>query len=194
MSSSIQNPPDASQRGTPTRSAGAGRDLIFDIANMQLDKVLAGPEEIRRFNPQRYDFEFLSGILYEDLDRAACIGFKDVREDESWVSGHMPGMPLMPGVLICEAAAQLSSYFSQKFNLLDCKMVGLGGLEDVHFRGIVRPGDRLIVAVQRIKCSPRRMIVCRWQAFVRNELVANGIIKGVPLPDDIPSLGGNPAK
>ncbi|MDA7979346.1 MAG: beta-hydroxyacyl-ACP dehydratase [Pirellulales bacterium] len=183
---------ESSPAQTPSRRAGrqnvAGKDLIFDIANMTLDTVIAGPDEIRRYNPQRDQFEYLSGILHEDTEKHACIGFHDVTENESWVSGHMPGKPIMPGVLICEAAAQLSSYFSQKFNLLDCKMVGLGGMTDVHFRGLVRPGDRLVVAVQRIKCSPRRMIVCRWQAFVRNEMVANGIIKGVPLPEDIPAL------
>ncbi len=189
MSTSTPSLPQTSMRSAG-RNNVAGKDLIFDIANMSLDTVIAGPEEIRQFNPQRDQFEYLSGILHEDVERAACIGYHDVKESESWVSGHMPGMPIMPGVLICEAAAQLSSYFSQKFNLLDCKMVGLGGMTDVHFRGMVRPGDRLIVCVQRIKCSPRRMIVCRWQAFVRNDMVANGIIKGVPLPEDIPGLSG----
>lgn len=194
MSTSMQSPPDKKPMRTAGRSIVAGKDHIFDIANMSLDTVIAGPDEIRKYNPQRDQFEYLSGILHEDTERMACIGYHDVLETESWVSGHMPGMPIMPGVLICEAAAQLSSYFSQKFNLLGCNMVGLGGMTDVHFRGMVRPGDRLIVCVQRLKSSPRRMIVCRWQAFVRKEMVANGIIKGVPLPDNIPGLSSNDAE
>ncbi len=62
--------------------------------------------------------EQINAVVLEDCERAICVGYKDVRDDEFWVSGHMPGMPLMPGVLMCEAAAQLASYFTQKYDLL----------------------------------------------------------------------------
>jgi 3-hydroxyacyl-[acyl-carrier-protein] dehydratase len=93
-------------------------------------------------------------------------------------------MPLMPGVMMCEAAAQLSSYYSQKYNLLDAKVVGFGGMEDVRFREPVVPGDRLVIAVERVRVRPRAMIVCRFQGLVRDNIVVDGIIKGVPLPVD----------
>ena len=53
----------------------------------------------------------------------------------------MPGYPLMPGVVMCEAAAQLSSYFAVKYDLLGCDVIGLGGIENVRFRGSVFPGQ-----------------------------------------------------
>jgi 3-hydroxyacyl-[acyl-carrier-protein] dehydratase len=93
-------------------------------------------------------------------------------------------MPLMPGVMMCEAAAQLSSYYTQKYNLLDAKVVGFGGMEDVRFREPVVPGDRLVIAVERVRVRPRAMIVCRFQGLVRENIVVDGIIKGVPLPVD----------
>jgi 3-hydroxyacyl-[acyl-carrier-protein] dehydratase len=88
-------------------------------------------------------------------------------------------------VLMCEAAAQLSSYYTQKFNLLDAKLIGFGGLEEVRFREPVVPGDRLVIAVERVRVRPRAMIVCRFQGLVRESIVVDGIIKGVPLPADM---------
>jgi 3-hydroxyacyl-[acyl-carrier-protein] dehydratase len=112
------------------------------------------------------------------------VGYKDVTRDEFWVRGHFPEVAVMPGVIMCEAAAQLSSYYTQKYNLLDAKMVGFGGLEDVRFREPVMPGDRLVIAVERVRVRLRAMIVCRFQGLVRDSIVVDGVIKGVPLPVD----------
>jgi 3-hydroxyacyl-[acyl-carrier-protein] dehydratase len=63
-------------------------------------------------------------------------------------------------------------------------MVGFGGLEDVRFRDPVRVGDRLVVMCKMLKVRPGSIIVCRFQAFVNQTLVADGKIKGIPLPVD----------
>ena len=57
--------------------------------------------------------EQLTAIVFDDVERGICVGYKDISPDEFWVRGHMPGMPLMPGVIMCEAAAQLCSYHVQ---------------------------------------------------------------------------------
>ena len=158
------------------------RDLIIELSEVDLDNVVSSIEQIRKYNPQRYEMEQLTAIVLEDTDRQICVGYKDISRDEFWIRGHMPGMPLMPGVIMCEAAAQISSYYVQKYDLLQAKMVGFGGLEDVRFREIVVPGDRLVIAIELLKARPRRMIKCRFQGFVRNEIVVDGIIKGVPIP------------
>ena len=160
----------------------AGKDLIFDLAQLDLSRAIAGPEEIRRWNPQRFDMEQLTAIVYESLEDRICVGYKDTSEQDFWVSGHMPGLPLMPGVIMCEAAAQLSSYFVQKNDMLGAEMLGLGGLEEVRFREMVRPGDRLVIVAQLIKVRRGAMIICRFQCFVRDNLVCEGKIKGIPLP------------
>ena len=59
--------------------------------------------------------------------------------------GHMPGYPLLPGVLMCEAAAQLCSCYIVTSGLLEGDFIGFGGMENVRFRGPVRPGDRLVL-------------------------------------------------
>ncbi len=162
----------------------ASKDYILDFSEYDLNHVIADIEEIRRYNPQRHEMEQLTAIVYENAETVTCVGYRDLTDHEFWVRGHMPGMPLMPGVMICEAAAQLSGYYVQKHDLLGCKMIGFGGLEGVRFRGIVRPGDRLVVVCQLTKIRRGAMIVCKFEAFVNENLVCEGVIKGIPLPDE----------
>jgi 3-hydroxyacyl-[acyl-carrier-protein] dehydratase len=163
----------------------APRDYIIHPSEYDLNTVIADIHEIRRWNRQRFEMEQLTAIVHEDQSRGLCVGYKDVTPDEFWVRGHFPGVPLMPGVLMCEAAAQLSSYYTQRRNLLDAEVVGFGGLEEVRFREPVRPGDRLVIAVERVRVRPKAMIVCRFQGLVRESIVVDGVIKGVPLPIEL---------
>ena len=170
----------------------APRDYIIHPSEYDLSHVIADIEEIRRWNKQRFEMEQLTAIVYEDHSRGLCVGYKDVTHHEFWVRGHFPVMPVMPGVMMCEAAAQLSSYYTQKHNLLQASVIGFGGMEDVRFREPVVPGDRLVIAVERVRVRPKAMIVCRFQGIVRDSIVVDGIIKGVPLPATaIPSSAGN---
>lgn len=160
----------------------AGKDLILDFSEYNLDHVLADIEEIRRYNPQRFEMEQVTAIVHEDLQRHLFVGYKDHGPDEFWARGHMPGMPLLPGVLMCEAAAQMCSYFTIKYDLLGTKMIGFGGMDEVRFRDPVRPGDRLVIVSEMLKLRRGAMVVSRFQGFVRQSLVCEGLIKGVPLP------------
>ena len=123
--------------------------LLYDISKVDFNHVVADIEAIRRVNPQRYEMEQLTAVVHENLEELVCIGYKDVTTDEFWVEGHMPKMPLMPGVIMLEAAAQISAYFAQKHDCLGAKMIGFGGLEDVRFRDPVIPGDRLVLISNR---------------------------------------------
>ena len=156
------------------------KPLIIDFCEYDLNRVVNTIDEVRRFNPQRFEMEQLTAIVYEDHTRAICVGYKDIKPDEFWTRGHMPGMPLMPGVMVCEAAAQLSSYYAVKNKLMN-GMMGFGGMEDIRFRGVVRPGDRLVIVTRLLKAR-RAMVTCEFQAFVDQNLVCEGVIKGIPLP------------
>jgi 3-hydroxyacyl-[acyl-carrier-protein] dehydratase len=129
--------------------------------------------------------EQLTSILYEDTETHCCAALKEITEDEFWVRGHMPGMPLMPGVVMLEAVAQLSSYFTQKHDLLGAEMVGFGGVDDVRFRGVVSPGDRLILMVKLAKVRRGRMIVAEFQGVVGQNLVLEGTLRGIPIPVEV---------
>ena len=111
-------------------------------------------------------------------ERGVCVGYKDISPDEFWVRGHMPGMPLMPGVIICEAAAQMCSYFVQRHNMMNAEMMGFGGMDEVRFRGTVVPGDRLVIVAERLQVRLNAMIRCRFQCFVGDNMVCDGKIRG----------------
>lgn len=160
----------------------ATREFLVDLSLLDFDNPIAGIEEIRRYNPQRYEMEQLTAILLEDGEKNLCAAFKDLTKDEFWVRGHMPNMPLMPGVIMLEAAAQLASYFTQKYDLLGAAMVGFGGLDEVRFRDPVIPGDRLLVMVRLEKARRNRMIVARFQGAVGDSIVVEGVLKGIPIP------------
>lgn len=157
--------------------------LILDPSEYDLDHVIADVETIRKYNRQRYEMEQLTAICYEDVQRHICVGYKDLGPDEFWIRGHMPGMPIMPGVVMCEAAAQMASYFTQRHKLMDTAMVGFGGLKDVRFRGIVHPGERFVIVAQLLRVRSS-MLTCQFQCFVRENMVCDGIIKGIPLPEE----------
>jgi 3-hydroxyacyl-[acyl-carrier-protein] dehydratase len=161
----------------------AKRSLILDHSEYDLNHVVADLEEINRYNPQRFEMTQLTAICYEDNVRNVCVGYKDLTTDDFWVRGHMPGLPLMPGVIMCEAAAQVASYYALKQKLMDAKMVGYGGLDEVRFRGVVRPGDRFVVVARLLKVR-RAMLTCEFQCFVDQNVVCEGILKGIPLPVD----------
>lgn len=161
----------------------AKKPLILDFADYDLDRVVAEIEEIRRYNPQRFEMEQLTAICYEDTKRHTVVGYKDLTTGEFWARGHMPGMPLMPGVIMCEAAAQVAGYYCKKHDLLE-GIVGFAGLEDVRFRGVVRPGDRFVIVARLLK-HRRQIMTCQFQCFVDQNLVCEGIVKGMSLPGEL---------
>lgn len=165
------------------------KDLILDFHEFDLGRVLADRDAIRAINPQRGPIEQLTAIVFEDIERGICVGYKDVADDEFWVGGHMPGLPLMPGVMMCEAAAQLCSYHVQKYNMLQTEMIGFGGLDNVRFRGVVVPGDRMVVVAQKVQLRPKRIMRCRFQCFVKETLVCEGELTGIPIPTELLRAG-----
>jgi len=160
-------------------------ELIIDPAEIDFSHVIANLEEIRRYIPQRFAMEQLTAIVIDDVERHVCVGYRDLTDQEFWVSGHMPAYPLLPGVIMCEAAAQVLSYHVQKNDLSGVEVVGFGGLDKVKFRGVVRPGDRLTIAIEVTKYRRGRMVVCRFQEFVGTTLVCEGELTGIALPSDI---------
>jgi 3-hydroxyacyl-[acyl-carrier-protein] dehydratase len=154
--------------------------IHVDPTGIDFGRVVADAEAIRRVNPQRFEMEQLTAIVRIDPEARLIIGYKDVEPDAFWVRGHMPGYPLMPGVLMCEAAAQLCSYYVVTQGLLQGDFVGFGGLEDVRFRGVVRPGDRFVLVGKGVKMH-RRQTIFNVQGFVGPAMVFHGDVIGVPM-------------
>src|ERR1700724_1478299 len=95
-------------------------ELHFDLAGVDFNHIVADREAIRQVNPQRFELEQLDAVVYMDIQGGIVVGYKDVRDDEFWVRGHMPGYPLLPGIIMCEAGAQVSGFYIMKYKLLLC--------------------------------------------------------------------------
>ncbi|MCS7045584.1 MAG: beta-hydroxyacyl-ACP dehydratase [Gemmataceae bacterium] len=152
----------------------------FDLAKLEPDRILANREAIRAILPQRFEMEQLDAVVHVDASAGIIVGYKDVRHDEFWVRGHMPGYPLLPGVLMCEAAAQLVSYYAITQHIMGGDFLGFGGLENVRFRAPVHPGQRLHLVGKVVRLH-RRQCTFNVQAFVGSTMVFEGDIIGVPL-------------
>ncbi len=119
----------------------------------------------------------IDGITYFKSDvPSEIIAYKDIGHDEFWISGHLPGRPLFPGVLMIEAAAQLASFVSLR--RLKEGFLGFVGVEAVKFRGQVVPGDRLHILAREVKIHRRRS-VSEVQGLVNGQLVFEGRIIGM---------------
>lgn len=161
-----------------------GKDFVVDPREIDYSSVVADIEAIRLLNPQRDAMEQLTAIVYDDPETRVAIGYKDISDNEFWHTGHMPGIPLMPGVVMCEVAAQVCSFHTRRHDLLKCEVVGFGGLNNVKFRGIVHPGDRLTMVCQVTKLRRGKLVTCRFEGFVGENLVCEGEIRCIPLPID----------
>lgn len=157
------------------------KSSLVDSKLFDLNKVIIDRDGIMEVNPHRHEMMLLDGICYLTDDYA--VGFADITEEDFWVRGHFPDRPLMPGVLMCEAAAQLSSYYAKKARLAESGTVGLGALDSIKFRGPVVPGDRLVLMLKRGRVRKNVMFTADFQGFVNDTLVVDGVIKGVVLND-----------
>jgi 3-hydroxyacyl-[acyl-carrier-protein] dehydratase len=153
--------------------------MLVDFAALDLNAVEDGLEGIRKYNQQRFEMEMLSGIIRYSAEEQYVVAFKDAAETDFWVRGHIPGRPLMPGVLICECAAQTCSYYYGRGTGQD-RFLGFAGLDDVKFRGQVMPGDRLVM-VAKVREMKSRISTFDCQGFVDGRMVFEGVIQGVAL-------------
>ena len=117
--------------------------LLFDLSQIDLNgKPLYDKDAVEKANPQRFEMQQLDGILWCDRQKSQILGYKDVTDDEFWIRGHIPDRPLMPGVIMVEAAAQLSSFFMKEIYREE-GFIGFAGIESAKFRSVVKPGQRL---------------------------------------------------
>ena len=134
-------------------------------------KTVYGIEDIMRVLPHRYPFLLVDRIL-EIEENKRVVGIKNVTINEPFFQGHFPGHPIMPGVLIVEAMAQVGGML-----LLggledpDTKVVYFMSLDNVRFRKPVKPGDQIVFEVEIIQIRGK-IAKTRGVARVDGEVVA----------------------
>jgi 3-hydroxyacyl-[acyl-carrier-protein] dehydratase len=157
---------------------------LADFSQYDFDHPMFDLAAIRLVNSQRFEMEQLTAVVHVDPSTHLVVGYKDVTDQEFWVRGHMPDYPLMPGVILCEAAAQLAGFYARKYKILGGDFLGFGGMNDVRFRAPVYPNCRLVLAVQVTRLRAGRLAEYDFQGFVDGKLVFDGGMIGVPISRD----------
>jgi 3-hydroxyacyl-[acyl-carrier-protein] dehydratase len=162
------------------KEAGVPPRLLVDPATLDFSKVEFDLAAVQERIPQRHEMAFLDRVHFLDRERSLAVGSRDIRGDEFWVRGHIPGRPILPGVLSVEALAQLCTFYFKCVYPEDARFFGFGGVDGVKFRGTVAPGDRLVLACRATDVRPRRAVF-EAQGIVGDRLVVEAVITGMPV-------------
>jgi len=147
-----------------------GTDAVLDIRRIQ--KIL----------PHRYPFLLVDKIIDVEGD-TKIRGVKNVTFNEQFFQGHFPGTPIMPGVLIVEAMAQVSGLlFAQRLEHTG-KLAVLLSMDNVKLRKAVVPGDQLILIAETVRLR-RRTAHCKCHAMVDDAVAAEAEIKFMLVDDE----------
>lgn len=136
--------------------------------------MLLDVEEIKEYLPQRYPFLLVDRIVEMELGKS-ILGYKNVTANEPFFLGHFPGQPIMPGVLIIEALAQVAGvlgFKSQEKKPKDGYLYYFVGADEVRLRRPVVPGDQLMLKATIIT-NRRGVYRFSAEASVDDELVGS---------------------
>ncbi|BAZ05058.1 3-hydroxyacyl-ACP dehydratase FabZ [Calothrix sp. NIES-3974] len=130
-------------------------------------------EEIQKLLPHRYPFALVDRII-DYVPGKSAVGIKNVTVNEPQFQGHFPGRPLMPGVLIVEAMAQVGGIVLTQLPELEGGLFVFAGIDKVRFRRQVVPGDQLIMTVELLCVKQRRFGKMQARAEVDGQLACEG--------------------
>lgn len=129
-------------------------------------------DQIKEIIPHRYPFLLVDKIVELEEGKRA-VGIKNVTANEPFFQGHFPEYPLMPGVLIIEAMAQVGAVAMMSLEENNGKLGVFAGIDKVRFKREVRPGDTLTMEVE-MKALKRNIGKADAAAYVDGELVCKG--------------------
>ena len=158
--------PSAASSATPSAAARAE-------ANAAPNAPVLTSEQIQGLLPHRYPFALVDRVIEHEPGKRA-VAIKNVTFNEPQFQGHFPGRPLMPGVLIVEAMAQVGGLIVTQMPDLPKGLFVFAGIDGVRFRRPVVPGDQLVISCELLSLKRQRFCKVRAEATVDGELVCAG--------------------
>ncbi|RKY87614.1 UDP-3-O-[3-hydroxymyristoyl] N-acetylglucosamine deacetylase [candidate division KSB1 bacterium] len=151
------------------------KQLTVKYQTVSRDGIVFDINAISKIMPHKYPFLLVDKILELDMEKR-IVGCKNVTYNEPFFQGHFPGHPIMPGVLIVEAMAQVGGILL--LNTMDNpedKLVYFMGLDKVRFIKPVYPGDQLIFELNLLR-KIRNTFTMKGKAFVDNKVVCEAVM------------------
>ncbi|WP_199290437.1 3-hydroxyacyl-ACP dehydratase FabZ [Leptolyngbya sp. FACHB-36] len=146
--------------------------MVTGDSSADADSILT-IEDIHKLLPHRYPFSLVDRII-KYVPGKLAIGIKNVSFNEPHFQGHFPGRPIMPGVLIVEAMAQVGGVVLTQMADVQDGLFMFAGIDKVRFRRPVIPGDQLVMTVELLSVKRRRFGWMQGRAEVDGRLVAQG--------------------
>lgn len=158
---------------TPNSPASSSVEPQTHAAPSTTDQTILTIEEIHKLLPHRYPFSLVDRII-EYVPGERAVGLKNVTFNEPHFQGHFPGRPIMPGVLIVEAMAQVGGIVLTQLPGVESGLFMFAGIDKVRFRRPVIPGDQLMMTVELLCVKRRRFGKMQGRAEVDGQLVTEG--------------------
>jgi len=143
------------------------------VTSSSITTCLLSSEAIQGLLPHRYPFALVDRVLSHEPGKRA-VAIKNVTINEPQFQGHFPGRPLMPGVLIVEAMAQVGGLIVTQMPDLPKGLFVFAGIDGVRFRHPAVPGDQLLITCELLSLKRRRFGKVRAQATVDGNVVCSG--------------------
>ncbi len=135
--------------------------------------MVLSSEQILNLLPHRYPFALVDRVV-EYVPGKRAVAIKNVTLNEPQFQGHFPGRPLMPGVLIVEAMAQVGGLIVTQMPDLPKGLFVFAGIDGVRFRRPVVPGDQLLITCELLGLKRKRFGKVHAEAMVDGERVCSG--------------------
>jgi 3-hydroxyacyl-[acyl-carrier-protein] dehydratase len=154
--------------------------LLIDPMTVDTGKVHLSREQVYDIMPHRHEFMLLSGVCHYDADQLTLVSYSDIASDDWWVRGHVPGRPLLPGVLMLEMAAQTAAVLVKLLTGDREAFVGFGGVDGCKFRDAVIPPAKLYLCCKLTEHRSRRFLA-ETQGVVNGRLAFEARITGLKM-------------
>lgn len=131
--------------------------------------------DVLKYLPHRYPFLLVDRVLELDPEAGRIVALKNVTVNEEFFVGHLPGSPVMPGVLIVEALAQAAGILVLYKMQLPGRLAYFAAADAVRFRRPVTPGDQLRLEV-KLEWIRGRLVRVQGRATVDGTVAAEGVL------------------